>query len=255
MSILKAHNITKIYGGKRGSMTVKALDQFSISIEKGEFVGVMGPSGSGKTTLLNILATIDTPSSGELYINGINPIGMDEKHTALFRRKELGFVFQDFNLLDTLSIKENIILPLVLEKLELEEIEKRVKDIADILNIEDILAKRPYEISGGQQQRAACVRALIHDPSIILADEPTGNLDSKASQDLMESLKSLNEKRQATILLVTHDPFAASFCNRIVMIKDGKFFIEIVKGGNRQAFFQQILDSLSLMGGNYNDIA
>lgn len=255
MSILKAHNITKIYGGKRGSMTVKALDQFSISIEKGEFVGVMGPSGSGKTTLLNILATIDTPSSGELYINGINPIGMDEKHTALFRRKELGFVFQDFNLLDTLSIKENIILPLVLEKLELEEIEKRVKDIADILNIEDILAKRPYEISGGQQQRAACARALIHDPSIILADEPTGNLDSKASQDLMESLKSLNEKRQATILLVTHDPFAASFCNRIVMIKDGKFFIEIVKGGNRQAFFQQILDSLSLMGGNYNDIA
>lgn len=255
MSILKAHNITKIYGGKRGSMTVKALDQFSISIEKGEFVGVMGPSGSGKTTLLNILATIDTPSSGELYINGINPIGMDEKHTALFRRKELGFVFQDFNLLDTLSIKENIILPLVLEKLELEEIEKRVKDIADILNIEDILAKRPYEISGGQQQRAACARALIHDPSIILADEPTGNLDSKASQDLMESLKSLNEKRQATILLVTHDPFAASFCNRIVMIKDGKFFIEIVKGGNRQAFFQQILDSLSLMGGNYNDFA
>lgn len=255
MSILKAHNITKIYGGKRGSMTVKALDQFSISIEKGEFVGVMGPSGSGKTTLLNILATIDTPSSGELYINGINPIGMDEKHTALFRRKELGFVFQDFNLLDTLSIKENIILPLVLEKLELGEIEKRVKDIADILNIADILAKRPYEISGGQQQRAACARALIHDPSIVLADEPTGNLDSKASQDLMESLKSLNEKRQATILLVTHDPFAASFCNRIVMIKDGKFFIEIVKGGNRQAFFQQILDSLSLMGGNYNDIA
>lgn len=255
MSILKAHNITKIYGGKRGSMTVKALDQFSISIEKGEFVGVMGPSGSGKTTLLNILATIDTPSSGELYINGINPIGMDEKHTALFRRKELGFVFQDFNLLDTLSIKENIILPLVLEKLELEEIEKRVKDIADILNIADILVKRPYEISGGQQQRAACARALIHNPSIILADEPTGNLDSKASQDLMESLKSLNEKRQATILLVTHDPFAASFCNRITMIKDGKFFTEIVKGGNRQAFFQQILDSLSLMGGNYNDIA
>ncbi|TAH60270.1 MAG: ABC transporter ATP-binding protein, partial [Gottschalkiaceae bacterium] len=181
MSILKAHNITKIYGGKRGSMTVRALDQFSISIEKGEFVGVMGPSGSGKTTLLNILATIDTPSSGELYINGINPIGMDEKHTALFRRKELGFVFQDFNLLDTLSIKENIILPLVLEKLKVEEVEKRVKDIADILNIEDILAKRPYEISGGQQQRAACARALIHDPSIILADEPTGNLDSKAS--------------------------------------------------------------------------
>ena len=255
MSVLKAENITKIYGNKKGGLTVKALDKFSINIENGEFVGVMGPSGSGKTTLLNILATIDTPSSGELYINGTNPMKLNEKHTALFRRKELGFIFQDYNLLDTLSIKENIILPLVLEKVKTRTIEEKVKDIAGLLNIKDILDKRPYEISGGQQQRAACARALIHSPSIILADEPTGNLDSKSSQEVMESIKSLNEERNATIMMVTHDPFAASFCHRIVMIKDGQFFLEIVKGDNRQAFFQQILDSLSLLGGNYNDIA
>ncbi|SCG84361.1 hypothetical protein DW1_2801 [Proteiniborus sp. DW1] len=255
MSVLKADNITKIYGNKKSGLTVKALDKFSINIENGEFVGVMGPSGSGKTTLLNILATIDTPSSGELYINGTNPMKLNEKRTALFRRKELGFIFQDYNLLDTLSIKENIILPLALEKVKTKEIEERVSDIADLLNIKEILNKRPYEVSGGQQQRAACARALIHNPSIILADEPTGNLDSKSSQEVMESLKNLNEERNATIMMVTHDPFAASFCHRIVMIKDGKFFLEIVKGGNRQAFFQEILDSLSLLGGNYNDIA
>lgn len=255
MSVLRADNITKIYGNKKGGLTVKALDKFSINIEDGEFVGVMGPSGSGKTTLLNILATIDMPSSGELYINGTNPMKLNEKHTALFRRKELGFIFQDYNLLDTLSIKENIILPLALEKVKTKEIEEKVNDIAGLLNIKEILTKRPYEVSGGQQQRAACARALIHNPSIILADEPTGNLDSKSSQEVMESLKNLNEERKATIMMVTHDPFAASFCHRIVMIKDGKFFLEIVKGGNRQAFFQEILDSLSLLGGNYNDIA
>lgn len=255
MSVLRAANITKIYGNKKGGLTVKALDKFSISIEEGEFVGVMGPSGSGKTTLLNILATIDTPSSGELYINGTNPMSLDEKRTALFRRKELGFIFQDFNLLDSLSIKENIILPLALEKERPKIIEEKVNLIAEILGIKNILNKRPYEISGGQQQRAACARALIHNPSIILADEPTGNLDSKSSQELMESLNRLNKERKATIMMVTHDPFAASFCNRIIMIKDGKVFLEIVKGGNRQAFFQEILDSLSLLGGNYNDIA
>ncbi|MGI5997374.1 MAG: ABC transporter ATP-binding protein [Lutispora sp.] len=255
MSVLKAENITKIYGSKKGMLKVKALDNFSISIENGEFVGVMGPSGSGKTTLLNILATIDTPTSGELYINNTNPMKLDEKNTALFRRRSLGFIFQDYNLLDTLSIKENIILPLALEKVEPKIIEEKVNDIAKLLNIKDILIKRPYEVSGGQQQRAAIARALIHNPSIILADEPTGNLDSKSSLEVMESLKRLNEERKATIMMVTHDPFAASFCHRIVMIKDGKFFLEIVKGSNRQAFFKEILDSLSLLGGNYNDIA
>lgn len=255
MSILRVENLTKVYGNKKSGLTVKALDKFNMSVEDGEFVGVMGPSGSGKTTLLNILATIDTPSSGELFINGTNPSKLKEKESALFRRRELGFIFQDFNLLDTLSIKENIILPLVLDKLRIKEINQRVMDIASILNIVDILEKRPYEVSGGQQQRAACARALVHNPSIILADEPTGNLDSKASNDVMESLRKLNETKKATIAMVTHDPFAASFCDRIIMIKDGKFFLEIVKGSNRQAFFKQILDSLSVLGGNYNDIA
>ena len=255
MSILKVENLTKVYGNKKSGLTVKALDKFNMSVEDGEFVGVMGPSGSGKTTLLNILATIDTPSSGELFINGTNPSKLKEKESALFRRRELGFIFQDFNLLDTLSIKENIILPLVLDKLKIKEINQRVMNIASILNIVDILEKRPYEVSGGQQQRAACARALVHNPSIILADEPTGNLDSKASNDVMESLRKLNETKKATIAMVTHDPFAASFCDRIIMIKDGKFFLEIVKGSNRQAFFKQILDSLSVLGGNYNDIA
>jgi len=254
MTILKVENLTKVYGNKKSGLTLKALDKFNLNVENGEFVGVMGPSGSGKTTLLNILATIDTPSSGELFINGTNPSKLSEKEAALFRRRELGFIFQDFNLLDTLSIKENIILPLVLDKLKIKEMQERVMDIAEVLNIVDILEKRPYEISGGQQQRAACARALIHNPSIILADEPTGNLDSKASNDVMESLKKLNETKKATITMVTHDPFAASFCDRIIMIKDGKFFLEIVKGTNRQAFFKQILDSLSLLGGNYNDI-
>lgn len=254
MSVLEAKNIIKIYGDKRGGMQVKALNNFNISIEEGEFVGVMGPSGSGKTTLLNILATIDTPSSGELLINGTNLAKLNEKKAALFRRKELGFIFQDFNLLDSLSIEENIILPLVLDKVSVNEVRKKVQDIAEVLNIKEILSKRVYEVSGGQQQRAACARALIHNPSIILADEPTGNLDSKASADVMESLKSLSEQKKATIMMVTHDPFAASFCQRIIMIKDGKNFLEIVKGGNRQVFFKEIMDSLSMMGGSYNDL-
>lgn len=253
MAVLKVENITKIYGSKKGGMKFKALDKFNLEIQKGEFVGVMGPSGSGKTTLLNILATIDNPTSGDLLINGTNPANLDEKNIALFRRKELGFIFQDFNLLDSLSIKENIILPLVLEKINVKEIEKRVSDIANLLNIEKILNKKPYEVSGGQQQRAACARALIHNPSIILADEPTGNLDSKASQDVMETLTNLNSKKEATIMMVTHDPFSASFCKRIIMIKDGKYFLEIVNGGNRQAFFKEIMDSLSLLGSRPND--
>ncbi|GKX67074.1 ABC transporter ATP-binding protein [Inconstantimicrobium mannanitabidum] len=249
MSVLRAENITKIYGGKKGGIMFKALDKFTLKIEKGEFVGVMGPSGSGKTTLLNIMATIDSPSSGELFINGTNPTKLNEKDTALFRRKELGFIFQDFNLLDSLSVKENIILPLVLSKQKVKEIESRLDEMSTLLNIKDILNKKPYEISGGQQQRAACARALIHNPSVILADEPTGNLDSKASQDVMETLTNLNQKKNATIMMVTHDPFSASFCDRIVMIKDGRYFLEIVNGGNRQAFFKEIMDALSLLGG------
>lgn len=255
MSVLTAKNLTKIYNSHKTGIACKALNNFNIQVEEGEFVGVMGPSGSGKTTLLNILATIDSPTSGELEISGKSPTRLSQKKLALFRRRNLGFIFQDFNLLDTLSIKDNIILPLVLDGVKPKVIEKKVTEIASSLGIENILQKRTYEVSGGQQQRAACARALIHDPSIVLADEPTGNLDSKSAKDLMESLKHLNENKKATILMVTHDPFAASFCDRIVMIKDGRFFTEIHKGTNRQAFFQQILDSLSMQGGNYNEIS
>lgn len=253
MTVLKADNLTKIYG-KNGGAMVKALDKFSIDIEKGEFVGVMGPSGSGKTTLLNILATIDKPTSGELFINGKNALNLKEDDTALFRRNELGFVFQDFNLLDSLSVKENIILPMVLDKVSVKEIEEKVQNLSEILNIKSILNKKPYEISGGQKQRTAIARALIHNPSLILADEPTGNLDSKASSDVMESFSKLNSKAKSTIMMVTHDPFAASFCRRIVMIKDGKYFLEITCGESREEFFNKIIDALSLQGGSKHDV-
>lgn len=255
MNVLQATSLKKVYGSEKGEVVHTALDGLSLKVDAGEFVGVMGPSGSGKTTLLNILATIDKPTAGEVEINGVNPAQLKEKDLALFRRKQLGFVFQDFNLLDTLSIKENIILPLVLDNTKLSEIEQRVMNVAQLLNIESILDKRTYEVSGGQQQRAAAARAIIHEPAIVLADEPTGNLDSKASKDLMESFKGLNEQQQTTILMVTHDPYAASFCERIVFIQDGAFFSEIRKGSNRQAFFQDILDGLSLLGGDVREFS
>lgn len=253
MNVLETKGLSKIYGSKGKGISVKALDDFSMAVKQGEFIGVMGPSGSGKTTLLNILATIDSPSSGEIFINSENPHKLDKDKLALFRRDNLGFIFQDFNLLDTLSVKENIILPLVLDGAKTSDIEKRVDDIAQVLNIKDILNKRTYEISGGQQQRTACARALINNPSIILADEPTGNLDSKSSNDLMESLERINKQRGASIVMVTHDAFAASFCNKIIMIKDGKFFLEIIKSSSRQVFFKEILNSLSLIGGGYDE--
>lgn len=253
MAVLEAKNLSKIYGSKGKGLSVKALDEFNMAIKEGEFVGIMGPSGSGKTTLLNILATIDSPSSGDILLNGQNPHRLNPDGLAIFRRNNLGFIFQDFNLLDTLSVKENIILPLILEEFKKKEIEEKLDEIATILNIKDILNKRTYEISGGQQQRTACARAMINKPAIILADEPTGNLDSKASYDLMSSLENINKDKKATIVMVTHDAFAASFCNKIIMIKDGKFFLEIIKSSTRQAFFKEILDALSLLGGGYNE--
>ncbi|MFD0868238.1 ABC transporter ATP-binding protein [Chlamydia abortus] len=254
MTVLKANALTKIYGSPKSSMTYKALDNFHLEIAEGEFVGVMGPSGSGKTTLLNILATIDTPTSGHVEINGTDPSRLRKNKLALFRRRQLGFVFQDFNLLDTLSIKENIILPLVLDNTPVKVMEERLQEIADILGIQSILNKRTFEVSGGQQQRTAIARAMIHRPSILFADELTGNLDSKSANDVMLSLKEVNERQNATIMMVTHDPFVASFCGRIIFIKDGKPFSEIRRGSNRQAFFQQILDSLSVLGGTFDEI-
>lgn len=254
MSVLKAQGLTKVYGSK-GKMLYRALNDIHLDIQKGEFVGVMGPSGSGKTTLLNILATIDKPTSGKVEIGGVDPTVLNDKKLALFRRRELGFIFQDFNLLDTLSIQENIILPLVLDNTNIKEMEKRLQQSAELLGISGILDKRTYEVSGGQKQRAAIARAMIHQPAILLADELTGNLDSKAAKDVMDSLRDLNEQMGATIMMVTHDPFAASYCKRIVFIKDGAFFSEIRRGTNRQAFFQQILDSLSVLGGNFDELS
>lgn len=255
MAVLKTEHLCKTYGTKNGNAVYKALDQVQLEVQEGEFVGVMGPSGSGKTTLLNLLATIDKPTSGHIEINGTNPSKLNNKELALFRRRQLGFIFQDFNLLETLSMKENIILPLVLENRKAADIERKVQEIAATLNITHLLDKRTYEVSGGQQQRAAIARAMIHQPALLLADELTGNLDSKSAKDVMESLKEMNEERGATILMVTHDPFAASYCKRIVFIKDGRLFNEIRRGSNRQAFFQQILDALSYLGGNFDDFS
>ncbi|MCY9068972.1 lantibiotic ABC transporter ATP-binding protein PsdA [Bacillus inaquosorum] len=253
MNVLQTTNLSKTYYSNKGTISYQALSDFDLSVAKGEFVGIMGPSGSGKTTLLNLLATIDKPTQGEMMINGIQPKTLKDQNLALFRRRELGFVFQDFNLLDTLTIRENILLPLALDKVKLREMEARLEELADTLQIKHILDHRTYEVSGGQQQRAACARAIIHNPALILADEPTGNLDSKSAKQVMNTLAQLNEEKEATILLVTHDATAASFCKRIVFIKDGRFFSEIHRGTNRQVFYQSILDTLSVLGGDFHE--
>ncbi|MFT4399212.1 lantibiotic ABC transporter ATP-binding protein PsdA [Bacillus sp. SW14] len=253
MNVLQTTNLSKTYYSNKGTISYQALSDFDLSVAKGEFVGIMGPSGSGKTTLLNLLATIDKPTQGEMMINGIQPKALKDQDLALFRRRELGFVFQDFNLLDTLTVRENILLPLALDKVKLREMEARLDELANALQIKHILDHRTYEVSGGQQQRAACARAIIHNPALILADEPTGNLDSKSAKQVMNTLAQLNEEKEATILLVTHDATAASFCKRIVFIKDGRFFSEIHRGTNQQVFYQSILDTLSVLGGDFHE--
>ena len=247
-SVLSARALTKVYGSGHAGHTVTALDAFDLEVGRGEFLGIMGPSGSGKTTLLNILATIDTPTSGSVSLDGVDPSQIRNEELALFRRRKLGFVFQDFNLLDTLTIRENILLPLVLDKVPVREMNRRLERVVGLLGIESTLARRPLEVSGGQQQRAAIARAIIHEPSLVLADELTGNLDSKSALDVMNALQRLNEQEGVTVVMVTHDAFSASFCRRIVFIKDGRAFSQLRRGSNRQAFFQQILDSLSVMG-------
>jgi putative ABC transport system ATP-binding protein len=252
LSILTVKQLAKIYEGK---VAHKALDNINFSIEKGEFVGIMGPSGSGKTTLLNLISTIDQPSSGEVLINGKNPHQLNRKETALFRRHELGFVFQHFNLLDTLTVEENIVLPLTLDGVKVSEMDNKLNYVAQKLGIDSILKKRIYEISGGQMQRTAIARAIIHQPSLILADEPTGNLDSKSAKDVMETISTINKEDKATALMVTHDAVAASYCHRVIFIKDGQLYNEIYRGDNRQAFFQKIIDMLALLGGNSYDLS
>jgi len=250
--VVDAKNIKKVYGIKGNVFT--ALDQIDLKVYEGEFVGVMGPSGAGKSTLLNVLATIDQPTSGEIYIDGTSIINMNEEQLASFQRDKLGFIFQDYNLLDTLTVKENIILPLALAKVDVSILEERVNKVAKTFEISNLLEKYPYQISGGQKQRTAAARAIITKPSLLLADEPTGALDSKSATDLLESLKELSEVDQATILMVTHDAFAASYCDRVVFIKDGKLFTELVKGkSTRKEFFQKVLDVLSALGGGLSD--
>ncbi|KYG90677.1 bacitracin ABC transporter ATP-binding protein [[Bacillus] sp. KCTC 13219] len=252
MAILQINEVTKVYEGK---VTHRALNQLSFEVEKGEFLAIMGPSGSGKTTLLNIISTIDYPTSGEITLEKIKPQSLNKTELAYFRRRQLGFVFQDFNLLPMLTVEENIVLPLTLDNQPLQVMEKRLTVLAEKLGIESILEKRPNEISGGQAQRTAIARALIHQPSIILADEPTGNLDSHASREVLELLSKINEERQATIVMVTHDPIAASYCDRVLFIKDGEFFNEIYRDDRRQTFFQRILNVLSLLGGQVGDLS
>ena len=251
--ILKIDSIEKYYGNKGNIL--KAIDDVSSEVQKGEFVGVMGPSGSGKTTLLNVIATIDEVSSGHIYLNGKDLTEINKKEIGRFRRENLGFIFQDFNLIDTLTIHENIALALTINKTNKNEIDGKVNSVAKELGIEEILTKYPYEVSGGQKQRTACARALITNPKLILADEPTGALDSRSAQMLIEMISSLNKDFKATILMVTHDSFTASYCDRILFIKDGKIFTELVRGNNtRKQFFNQILDVVALLGGDVRDV-
>ena len=250
--ILKIDSIEKYYGNKGNIL--KAIDDVSFEVQKGEFVGVMGPSGSGKTTLLNVIATIDEVSSGHIYLNGKDLTEINKKEIGRFRRENLGFIFQDFNLLDTLTAYENIALALSIRNDSPEVIDRAVKNVAEQLDITEILNKYPYQMSGGQKQRVASARAIITSPSLVLADEPTGALDSRAAKLLLERFNMLNRELQATILMVTHDSFTASYASRIIFIKDGKIFHELNRGADdRKTLFNKIIDVVSLLGGDAGD--
>ena len=251
--ILEVKNIEKYYGNK--SYLTKAIDNINFDVNKGEFVGIMGASGSGKTTLLNCISTIDRVTAGHIIINGEDITKLKGNNLNKFRREELGFIFQDFNLLDTLTAYENIALALTIQKVKANEIDRRVNEIVEKLGIKEILKKYPYQVSGGQKQRIASARAIITNPKLILADEPTGALDSKAARQLLENFELLNQKMNATILMVTHDAFTASYANRILFIKDGKIFNELVKGNDtRKQFFEKIIEVQTLLGGDLNDV-
>ena len=251
--ILEVKNLKKYYGS-HGNIT-KAVDGISFDVLEGDFVAIMGASGSGKTTLLNTISTVDTVTSGNIYLDGVDITTLKEEELADFRRENLGFIFQDFNLLDTLTIEENISLSLIINHEDMLKVDKKVDEIAMKLGIRDILDKFPYEVSGGQKQRCACARALINEPKLILADEPTGALDSKSSRMLLETMDDMNEKLKATILMVTHDSFSASFCKRVLFLKDGKIFNEIIRADKtRKEFFDEIIDVLTLLGGDVGNV-
>lgn len=251
--IVEVNNIKKYYG--KNNIITKAVNGISFNVFEKDFVAIMGASGSGKTTLLNCISTIDSPTSGNIIINNKDITQLKEDELADFRRNELGFIFQDFNLLDTLTIEENIALALIVNKNKTDKIDTLVENIAKKLGILNILKKFPYEVSGGEKQRCACARALINNPQLILADEPTGALDSKSAKMLLETMQSMNDTLDATILMVTHDAFSASFCKRILFLKDGKIFNEIYKGEKtRKELFEEILDVLTLLGGDVSSV-
>lgn len=251
-TILKIEDIEKYYGNKAN--LTKAIDHISFEVKKGEFISIMGASGSGKTTLLNCISTIDRVTSGHIYLEGNDITKLKGNELNKFRREELGFIFQDFNLLDTLTAYENIALALSIQNVKAKEIDNQIKEIAKKLNIVDVLKKYPYQMSGGQKQRVASARAIITNPKLILADEPTGALDSKSSKMLLESFENLNKELQATILMVTHDAFTSSYASRVIFIKDGKIFHELIRGKDtRKEFFDKIIDVVTLLGGNLND--
>ncbi|KAB1434229.1 ABC transporter ATP-binding protein [Candidatus Galacturonibacter soehngenii] len=251
--ILKIEHIEKYYGNK-GNIT-KAIDDISFEVQNGEFIAIMGASGSGKTTLLNCISTIDTVSAGHIFLDNADITEIMEKELARFRRENLGFIFQDFNLLDTLTISENIAMALTINKVPVEEIDPRVKKMAEKLDIVPILDKFPYQVSGGQKQRCACARAMINSPKLILADEPTGALDSHSAQMLLTTIQTMNQEFDATILMVTHDAFTASYAKRILFLKDGHIFTEIIRGEqSRKQLFGKILDVMTLLGGDLSDV-
>ncbi len=252
-NVLEVKNIEKYYGSK--SSLTKAIDNISFNVEEGEFVGIMGASGSGKTTLLNCISTIDRVTSGKIIINGEDITKLRGNKLNKFRREELGFIFQDFNLLDTLTCYENIAIALTIQRVSPNKIDERVNKIAEKLDIKDILKKYPYQISGGQKQRVASSRAIITNPKLVLADEPTGSLDSKSARQLLETFDTLNSNLNATILMVTHDAFTASYASRILFIKDGKIFNELIKGNDtRKEFFEKIIEVQTLLGGELGDV-
>lgn len=252
-NILSVEKIEKYYGNKDN--VTKAIDNISFKVDEGEFVGIMGPSGSGKTTLLNCISTIDNVSTGSIIINNSDITRLKSKSLDKFRQNELGFIFQDFNLLDTLTAYENIALALTIKGEDSSKIDDKIKSVAKYLDIEQVLRKYPYQISGGQKQRVASARAIVTDPSIVLADEPTGALDSKSARLLLERFENLNKSLNTTILMVTHDAFTASYARRILFIKDGKIFSELVRGNDsRKEFFNKIMEVISLLGGDDNNV-
>ena len=245
--MIDVKHLTKTYGTRFNQ--TKVLDNLTFSVDQGEFVGIMGPSGAGKTTLMNVLSSILRPSLGSVIIGGQDITRLSENKLSDFRRQEIGFIFQDFNLLDTLTAKDNIIIPLAIDRLSAKVVEQRVAELSDLLGIAHLLERYPEELSVGQKQRVAAARAIIRRPSVLFADEPTGALDSKSATELLRYLAEINLQQDVTILMVTHDPFTASYCNRILFIRDGVFYAEVVKKGSRKEFFEKIIDMQATIGG------